>query len=147
MAHKFWDDVVYNNTDIAKIGGVSTKLLNQLEKDFLNGINWNLYKAGKITNEEFQDIVETITGIKYNAIVGMYNKHSRSFVRKKMSDKKMSDKKMSDKKMSDKKMSDKKMSDKKMSDKKMSDKKMSDKKCLTKKCLTKKCLTKINHLS
>jgi len=43
LAHKFWKDDCYNNHDIARVGGVTVKMLHKLEGEFLKGINWNLY--------------------------------------------------------------------------------------------------------
>lgn len=43
LAAKFFDDVYYNNEYYAKVGGISNKEINQLEIEFLNYINFNLY--------------------------------------------------------------------------------------------------------
>jgi hypothetical protein len=40
---KFFDDIYYNNTYYAKIGGISLLELNQLEKEFISNINYDLY--------------------------------------------------------------------------------------------------------
>lgn len=69
VAHKFWDDNSLENKDIAKIGGVKRKELNELEKVFLKGIHWRLYKIQTtITDDEFIQIAERLTGLEYELI-------------------------------------------------------------------------------
>jgi hypothetical protein len=41
-AAKFWDDIYYNNAFWAKIGGVSSLELNNLELEFLFSVNFDL---------------------------------------------------------------------------------------------------------
>ena len=43
LAAKFYDDRYYNNDYYSKVGGVAKKELNELEIEFLNYINFNLY--------------------------------------------------------------------------------------------------------
>ena len=69
VAHKFWDDESYGNSQIAKIVGVPIKELNLLEREFLIGIQWGLYNLQtKITEDELSQIAERITGVKYTTI-------------------------------------------------------------------------------
>jgi hypothetical protein len=70
VAHKFWEDDCYENNHIAKIAGIKVKELNYLERDFLKGIDWRLYKLQtRITDEEFSRIAEQITGLDYSVII------------------------------------------------------------------------------
>eukprot|EP00298_Acanthocystis_sp_HF-20_P009578 c18389_g1_i3.p1 GENE.c18389_g1_i3~~c18389_g1_i3.p1 ORF type:complete len:147 (+),score=20.65 c18389_g1_i3:80-520(+) len=50
IAAKFYDDVYYNNSFYARVGGVSVKELNNLEVEFLFMINFSLY----ISAEEYE---------------------------------------------------------------------------------------------
>lgn len=69
VAHKFWDDDCYENKEIAEIAGIRVKELNRLERDFLKGIEWRLYKLQKqITDDEFAQIAERIAGVDYAVI-------------------------------------------------------------------------------
>lgn len=43
LATKFWDDVYYSNSHYARVGGVSTKELDNLEYQLLCLINWKLF--------------------------------------------------------------------------------------------------------
>lgn len=43
LAAKFYDDRYYNNEYYSRVGGISKKEINQLEVEFLNYINFNLY--------------------------------------------------------------------------------------------------------
>ena len=51
IAIKYNQDVIYNNSFYAKIGGISGKDLNKLEYHFLLLVNFNLF----VGNEEFQN--------------------------------------------------------------------------------------------
>ncbi len=51
LAHKFYSDFYYRNTDYAAIGGVSSEDMNKLESRFLKMIGFNLY----ISNELFHE--------------------------------------------------------------------------------------------
>lgn len=69
VAHKFWYDDCYENKELAKIAGIQLKELNRLERDFLKGIEWRLYKLQtRITPDEFVQISSQITGLEYNVI-------------------------------------------------------------------------------
>jgi len=70
LAHKFWEDDCYENNHIAKIAGIKVKELNYLERDFLKGIEWGLYKLQtQINDEEIRQIAEQITGLDYSVII------------------------------------------------------------------------------
>ena len=43
LIHKYYDDAYYNNKVLADIGGVSVEEINQLEIEFLQQINFNIY--------------------------------------------------------------------------------------------------------
>ena len=51
IAIKYNQDILYNNSYYAKVGGISAKDLNKLEYRFLLFINFNLF----VRNEEFQN--------------------------------------------------------------------------------------------
>jgi hypothetical protein len=51
-AAKFYDDVYYSNAYYAKVGGVSTQELNQLEAAFLEIVDWRLF----VTPEEYLQV-------------------------------------------------------------------------------------------
>lgn len=70
LAHKFWEDESYSNNDIAKIGGVSIKMLHKLEKQFLKDINWNLYiRKTPLTNEDLYNDMKYIINVDYKQII------------------------------------------------------------------------------
>jgi hypothetical protein len=85
IAHKFWYDECYENKQLSKIGGVTTKELNELEIDFLNGIEWDLYKLQtEITKEEFIIITKIITNIEYCVIEAEYIKEKKQKINRKI---------------------------------------------------------------
>lgn len=43
LAAKFYDDQYYNNEYYSRVGGITKKEINELEIEFLNYINFNLY--------------------------------------------------------------------------------------------------------
>lgn len=43
VASKFLDDDGFDNAHYAQIGGISTKILNELEAQFLNLLDWRLH--------------------------------------------------------------------------------------------------------
>jgi len=43
LAMKFFDDVHYQNAYYAKVGGIQTKEMNNLEFEFLQLLNWKLH--------------------------------------------------------------------------------------------------------
>ena len=47
IAHKYYDDIYYNNRVIAELGGISVQELNQLEVEFLSKINFNIHVEGE----------------------------------------------------------------------------------------------------
>ena len=57
-AAKFLDDFRYNNSDMARIGGMSCQELNKLEEEFLLTINFDLY----VNLDEYQNIMNYIVG-------------------------------------------------------------------------------------
>jgi hypothetical protein len=45
LATKFYDDIYYSNTHYAKVGGVSTREIDNLEYQLLCLVNWKLFVA------------------------------------------------------------------------------------------------------
>jgi len=87
LAHKFWEDDCYENNHIAKIAGIKVKELNYLERDFLKGIDWGLYKLQtRITDEEIRQIAEQITGLDYSVIITESKKNEDAKAEKKKTD-------------------------------------------------------------
>lgn len=43
IAAKFFDDRYYSNEHYARVGGISSLEMNQLEREYLQLINFNLY--------------------------------------------------------------------------------------------------------
>jgi hypothetical protein len=75
VSHKFWNDHCYHNKYIAKVAGIKTRELNALECDFLKGIEWELYKLEtKITDNEFVQIANRISGVEYSVIEAEHGK-------------------------------------------------------------------------
>jgi hypothetical protein len=84
VAHKFWEDECYGNNHIAKIAGINVKELNLLERDFLKGIEWRLYKLHmQINDEEIRQIAEQITGLDYSVIITESKKNEYAKAEKK----------------------------------------------------------------
>ena len=84
VAHKFWEDDCYENNQIAKIAGIKVKELNSLERDFLKGIEWRLYKLHtQINDEDFSQIAEQITGLDYSVIITESKKNEDAKAEKK----------------------------------------------------------------
>ena len=50
IASKMFNDTYYTNQFIAQVGGVSLPNINELERFFMQMIDWNLY----ISTEEFE---------------------------------------------------------------------------------------------
>jgi hypothetical protein len=74
--HKFWDDNTLDISIISEICGVEKKEFVLLERDFLNGINWQLYAiSSSITIDEFKYISECLTGLSYDQLTEEYNKY------------------------------------------------------------------------
>jgi hypothetical protein len=70
VAHKFWEDDCCENNKIAEIAGIYVKELNSLERDFLKGIDWRLYKLQtRINDEEISQIAKQITGLDGSVII------------------------------------------------------------------------------
>ena len=43
VATKYYDDFYFKNTFYAKLGGIQTQLLNEMEEEFLHMLNFNCF--------------------------------------------------------------------------------------------------------
>lgn len=82
-AIKMWEDNIYSNRYYAKIGGVSTKELNQLERTFLDHLDWNLNVDEELFNDYFSGIRSLLSKldsrkIKNQKIQKLDNEESKS---------------------------------------------------------------------
>lgn len=50
ISTKFWDDNKHSNLYFSKVGGISIRLLNEMEIEILNLIDWHLF----VTEETIQ---------------------------------------------------------------------------------------------
>ena len=64
ITHKFYDDNTYNNKDYAKFIGVSAEELLEMEMEFLNTVDFNLF----IPVEEFQNYKQKLSDFFNNNI-------------------------------------------------------------------------------
>ena len=64
ITHKFYDDNTYNNKDYAKFIGVTAEELLEMEMEFLNTVDFNLF----ISVEEFQNYKQKLSDFFNNNI-------------------------------------------------------------------------------
>lgn len=59
-AHKYLDDTVYDNLFMSKVGGLSLRKLNELEREFLIILDYELYVPEKIFRSYSEAIEKNI---------------------------------------------------------------------------------------
>lgn len=65
IAIKYYDDFYYKNTFYAKLGGIPTELLNQMEEEFLNLLNFNCY-INQTTLKSYLERLEIFAELNLN---------------------------------------------------------------------------------
>lgn len=61
VVYKFWDDDAMDNANIAEIGGVSLRVMNTIEVEFLNGVGWDIFvNMGVQDDDVFKDTLVSL---------------------------------------------------------------------------------------
>jgi hypothetical protein len=66
LIHKLWDDDIWSNNHISRIGGMSKNEIAYLERDYLRRINWCVPIEYDDTTQSVSYVISTLTGMTYD---------------------------------------------------------------------------------